>query len=92
MLGLQGVIKFIEGHREIILIFIPVLIFGLLIYFYGFDGRGIYEGKVAINRHVFRVSVADTPLERGQGLSGVSSLGDTEGMLFVFKRPSIHRF
>ena len=56
------------------------------------DLGGDAEGLVTINRHAFKVEVATTPSELGQGLSGVESLGANEGMLFVFDKPSVRTF
>ncbi len=39
-----------------------------------------------------RVEIADTEIERAQGLSGRSRLGKKEGMLFVFEKPGYYRF
>jgi len=35
----------------------------------------------------YKVKIADTPELREKGLQGVKSLGDNEGMLFVFEEP-----
>lgn len=42
--------------------------------------------RLVINQQVFQVEVADTEVERIQGLSGRSELG-SDGMLFVFDQP-----
>jgi len=45
------------------------------------------ENKIVrINDLDITVSLADTPAKRKQGLSGVESLGETEGMLFLFDK------
>jgi len=38
------------------------------------------------------VEIADTPEKRAQGLSGKESLGENEGMLFVFETPGVYAF
>ena len=81
----------IKGY-EFLLILVPILIFGAMIYFYGFSGRGIYEGEVYIRNQKFQVDVADTLAERQKGLSGRESLKPNEGLLFTFQRPSGQRF
>jgi uncharacterized membrane protein (UPF0127 family) len=48
--------------------------------------------KVYINKIGIEVEVADTPQKRAQGLSGRKSLGELEGMLFIFENPDIYRF
>jgi uncharacterized protein len=92
MPNLQGIIRIIREHSEIILILIPIIIFGTIVAIYGFNVEGTETGEVVIGRHGFRVDVADTPLERQQGLSGRESLRANEGMLFVFRKPAIQRF
>jgi len=89
----NNIFNFLREH-EVFLMLIPVIVFGAIIYFYGFDGRGAYDGEaeVFIEKHSFRVDVADTPLERQQGLSGTKSLRLSNGLLFVFGKSSIQRF
>ena len=77
---------------EFILILVPIFIFGAMVYFYGFSGRGIYEGEVYIKNHRLHVDVADTPAERQKGLSGRESLLPETGLLFVFRKPAVQRF
>ncbi len=50
------------------------------------------SGVVRIGGVDVRVMLADSPAARTQGLSGVSSLGSNEGMLFVFEEEGIHTF
>ncbi len=83
--------NFIKGY-ELWLLVIPLLIFCLLIYFYGFDMRGAGEGSVLIRGRTFSVDIADTPVEKQKGLAGRGYLDQNYGLLFVFDRPSIHRF
>lgn len=40
----------------------------------------------------FRVGVAKTPSAREKGLSGRESLGQDEGLLFIFPEPGLHGF
>jgi uncharacterized protein len=42
--------------------------------------------EVRLGSTVFKVKIADTQASRERGLSGVTSLGPTDGMLFVFPR------
>ena len=51
-----------------------------------FDGPVVRIGNVPI-----RVEVADTPELRTKGLSGRSSLGATNGMLFIFDKSDYHK-
>lgn len=47
---------------------------------------------LSINDNVFLLTVADRQETREQGLSGKTSLGENEGMLFVFETPDLHVF
>lgn len=50
---------------------------------------GIQEKNVvAVGGVEVKVDIADTQKERAQGLSGVAQLGEDEGKLFVFDKPS----
>jgi uncharacterized membrane protein (UPF0127 family) len=53
----------------------------------GEDTHIIYLTDVALE-----VTVADEPEERAQGLSGVESLRDFEGKLFIFDTPDYYHF
>ena len=48
--------------------------------------------RLKIGDKKIRVEVRDTEAERAQGLSGRESLGEDEGMLFVFEKPGIYGF
>ena len=48
--------------------------------------------KLKINNASFTVELARSPKEQQTGLSGRNSLGEKEGMLFVFERPGYHAF
>lgn len=50
------------------------------------------SGQVIINDAVFTVQIADSDYERAQGLSGVPSLRDNQGMLFLFDAPGNYLF
>lgn len=47
---------------------------------------------VSIGDAVVRATIADTPEERRQGLSGVATLKDGEGMIFFFSEPARETF
>lgn len=49
------------------------------------DGVLAREGEVRFGKDVFVVEFARTPKERQKGLMGRESLGDREGLLFVFE-------
>ncbi len=50
------------------------------------------SGQVIIGDAVFTVQIADSDYERAQGLSGVPSLRDNQGMLFLFDAPGNYLF
>ncbi|MBX4205108.1 MAG: DUF192 domain-containing protein [Candidatus Doudnabacteria bacterium] len=47
---------------------------------------------VQIKQNKLTVQLADTPEKRTAGLSGVPSIGETEGMLFLFSEPQTPSF
>lgn len=78
--------------NKIIIVFIIILIaFGAFI-FYQFSRAGVPTSKATIGEHTFLVSVARTPEELQQGLSGRNSLATDQGMLFVFEEASTYGF
>jgi hypothetical protein len=50
------------------------------------------DAKVILGRQSLVVNVARTSEERAQGLSGIESLPDNEGLLFVFDSPGKYSF
>lgn len=48
--------------------------------------------KLAAGKRIVEARIARTPSELGQGLSGVSDLGEDEGMLFILPRRDKVRF
>ncbi len=73
------------------IIFIILLTAGL----FALNGKGQFFSKKAeakINNTTFTLDVADTIKKREQGLSGRKSLGEKQGMLFVFDAPTIPSF
>lgn len=79
--------------KKIIMFVVVVVAAGLLIAFAGFflsmlskrDNR-----QVVINDQALTATVVQTPTDRQRGLSGAKSLGEGEGMLFVFEGDSKH--
>lgn len=47
---------------------------------------------VQLNGHAVYIDVADTAVERAQGLSGRESLAEDEGMLFIFPEDGVYSF
>ncbi len=50
------------------------------------------SNKVTIGDAVLTVEVVDTPEKRSKGLGGRDSLGENEGMLFIFSKPDQYKF
>ncbi|MEK7146643.1 MAG: DUF192 domain-containing protein [Patescibacteria group bacterium] len=75
---------------QLFIMFLPILLFAVLIYNFGFRNRA-FE-KVIINGTEFAVETADTFIKRANGLSGREELKPNQGMLFIFGRSGIHGF
>jgi len=56
------------------------------------SGERIRLADVTIGGVTVRADVAETPETRARGLSGRSSLGELEGMLFLFDQPGLEGF
>ena len=54
--------------------------------------RGFETVKIFLNGESLLVALADTPDRRNQGLMGVTDLGELDGMVFLFPKPSVNRF
>lgn len=50
------------------------------------------QAVVRVGEHEFRVEIADTPDREARGLSGRASLGEDEGMFFIFAVPGTYGF
>lgn len=73
-------------------LFILILVVFAL-YFFGLPRSAEdRRAKVAIRGREFHVDIADTPALQMQGLSGRPSLGENEGMLFVFPENATRTF
>lgn len=76
---------------------IVVLVSVLLAYFFfPRSTQNTYEGyalkEVIFEKVSFTLWIADTPTKRSQGLSGITTLADDQGMLFVFSEASNYPF
>lgn len=86
--------------RRIILdVVVFVAIIGSLFYLYQSYGKeitvylfGESKNTIFVDDLSAVVTIADTPEERRQGLSGVSSLPDREGKLFIFDEEGSYGF
>lgn len=75
-------------------ILLPLLAVFAIIIFVGVlnQKKGIFTAKtpeVKIGETKIRVKIADTEAKRSQGLTGVKTMGENEGMLFVFEKKDI---
>lgn len=75
----------------VILIFALSLFLLVAGFFYNYP-KGTETKFIKINEAEFLVQIADEPHEYQRGLSGRDSLGENEGMLFVFEKPDFHSF
>ena len=72
---------------------ILLIILGLGYWWFGFHAPKDYERTtVTIRNRTFEVDIADTVTKQVQGLSGRPSLGENEGMLFIFSGTSDRAF
>ncbi len=84
-------------QKALILVVVLVVIGGAFVYFSGgtipfvTPPSNSENPVIRIENVPIRVSIADTPELRAQGLSGRTALGPTEGMLFIFDESDYHR-
>lgn len=55
-------------------------------------GTGIVKKNLVVGSQTFEVGIADTMISRAQGLSGRPSLGENEGLFFIFSSPGSNGF
>ncbi len=72
-------------------LFIAIIIGGFLVFGSGLVSKE-KRGKVIIHDREFNVEIADNPMKRSKGLSGRESLGENEGMLFLFSGAGYQTF
>ncbi len=75
-----------------IVVAVILVLLAVSIYKYGPELKGAKKATILVKGRVFSVEVVDTPIDKAVGLAGRDSLGENEGMLFVFKKPSIQKF
>lgn len=81
--------------NKIILIFVTIIIIiaaGAAFFASRSSGLLGTKAEATIGEEKFSLNVADTPEKRQKGLSNTRSLGDKNGMLFVFDEPTIPAF
>jgi len=79
-----------ERKLSKLLVGLALLLFGAWVVVYGLNVKEAATAK--INRSVIYIEVAQTSEEKQQGLSGRQSLGNNEGLLFVYDQPEQHQF
>ncbi|TGM56979.1 DUF192 domain-containing protein [Leptospira adleri] len=73
--------------------FNPILIlFFFLAVSYNVSSRDIEKITIYVDEHPLRVEVVNTPSDRARGLMYRKSMGENEGMLFVFSEPDYLSF
>lgn len=85
--------KRIKRYKERFFAFL--LIAGLIFAFFVLSKKNenkIETATVEIGDAIISVEIADTSEERALGLGGRNSIGDAEGMFFVFEEPGMHAF
>jgi uncharacterized membrane protein (UPF0127 family) len=77
--------------KNILILFAGVIIFIVLV---GLLTQKVQnknlKREISVGNTKIKVDVADTEEERKQGLSGKTSLGENEGMLFVFEQKDVY--
>lgn len=74
-----------------ILIIIVVILVVAAVYLKPF-GSNIIKKNLTVGSHTFEVGIADNAVSRAQGLSGRPSLGENEGLFFLFSSPGNNGF
>lgn len=75
-----------------VFITLVLIVGGVLVWYLVMPLHNNGTGSVTVREEVFSVTLADTDRSRAKGLGGVTSLGDREGMLFVFDAPGVYQF
>ncbi|MGI8419264.1 MAG: DUF192 domain-containing protein [Candidatus Levyibacteriota bacterium] len=78
--------------NKIIIIFIVILLIFFGVLYFQFSKNNVPKSKVTINSHTFSVNSATTSAQQQQGLSGIKSLPQDQGMLFVFDTTAKYPF
>lgn len=89
----SGIIKSMNKTVIVIsILFILAIILALAAVFMRPFGAGAVKKNLAVGNQTFEVGIADTALSRMKGLSGGPSLGENEGLFFVFSSPGNNGF
>lgn len=62
----------------------------IIILFSGCQAEVLAKKQVCLKDSCFTMEVAETPNQQAKGLMYRQSLGEKEGMLFVFSKPDLH--
>ncbi len=79
-------------NKKIIFIFLVVLVVGIIFIFERGKDPNIERPYVAIHGQKIFVEIADTEQKREKGLSERNSIGENEGMLFLFSQKGSYGF
>jgi len=63
---------------------IALLLFGAYVLYGGITGLADNKSRLTASKGTLTIETVDSDSSRAQGLSGRSSIGDNEGMLFIF--------
>lgn len=79
-------------NKKILFIFLAIVIIGIIFIFESGKAPNIGRSYVKINGEKIFVELADTEERREKGLSGRDSIGENEGMLFLFPQKGGYGF
>lgn len=79
-------------NKKIIFIFLVIVIVGIIFFFEKGNDPNIARPYVSIRGEKIFVEIADTEQKRERGLSGRDSIGENEGMLFLFSEKGKYGF
>lgn len=75
----------------LLLLFLGVIILAVFLFVRN-QVLSVKEKWVEINQQKVFVQIAETEVKRAQGLSGIKSLPENEGILFLFEYPGLYPF
>lgn len=78
--------------KKIFFIFFAVVIVGIIFFFEKGKDPNIVRPYLSVQGEKIFVEIADTEQKREQGLSGRDSIGENEGMMFLFSEKGKYGF
>ena len=76
----------------LVVVFSAALIFAFVFFVFGRASKPLPQSKLSIGGKTLSVEVAKSSLDRMRGLSGRESLGENEGMIFIFDKAGNYGF